>query len=87
MRWYEFSTQCPELAELATARFAADQLALLGTLRADGSPRISAVELVGATRPIRLSNAMNSALRPRNSAPRSGGVRPRSSRLARVCSA
>src|SRR5256885_5617813 len=44
MRWYEFSTQCPELAELATARFAADQLALLGTLRADGSPRISAVE-------------------------------------------
>jgi hypothetical protein len=44
MRWGEFSAQCPELAELASARFGADQLVLLGTLRADGSARISAVE-------------------------------------------
>ena len=44
MRWHEFAAQCPELAELAAARFGADQLVLLGTLRPDGSPRISAVE-------------------------------------------
>ena len=44
MRWRDFTAQCPELAGLATARFRRDQLMLLGTLRADGSPRISAVE-------------------------------------------
>jgi hypothetical protein len=44
MRWQEFTRECPELAELAAARFARDQLVLLGTLRPDGSPRISAVE-------------------------------------------
>ena len=44
MHWQEFTRECPELAELAVARFARDQLVLLGTLRPDGSPRISAVE-------------------------------------------
>ena len=44
MRWQEFEEQCPELAELTAARLARDQLVLLGTLRPDGSPRISAVE-------------------------------------------
>jgi pyridoxamine 5'-phosphate oxidase-like protein len=44
MRWCEFSRECPVLAELTAARFAADQLVLLGSLRPDGSPRISAVE-------------------------------------------
>src|SRR3989442_645515 len=44
MRWHEFAKDCPDLAELAAARFTADQLLLLGTLRPDGSPRISAVE-------------------------------------------
>jgi hypothetical protein len=44
VRWHEFVADCPELAELAAQRFAADQLVLLGTLRSDGSPRISAVE-------------------------------------------
>jgi hypothetical protein len=44
MRWHGFAAECPELAELAAERFAADQLVLLGTLRRDGSPRISAVE-------------------------------------------
>jgi hypothetical protein len=44
VRWREFAVDCPELAELVTQRFAADQLVLLGTLRPDGSPRISAVE-------------------------------------------
>jgi hypothetical protein len=44
MRWLEFTRACPELAELAADRFARDQLVLLGTVRPDGSPRISAVE-------------------------------------------
>ena len=44
MHWQEFATQCPELAGLAAARFVRDQVLLLGTLRPDGSPRISAVE-------------------------------------------
>lgn len=44
MRWREFAAECPELARLAAERFAADQLVLLGTLRPDGSPRISGVE-------------------------------------------
>ncbi len=44
MRWRDFSVECPELAGLAQDRFRRDQLMLLGTLRPDGSPRISAVE-------------------------------------------
>jgi hypothetical protein len=44
MRWNAFAAACPELAELAATRFGADQLVLLGTLRPDGTPRISAVE-------------------------------------------
>lgn len=49
MRWAEFSRECPELAEIARERIADAHILLLGTLRADGSPRISAVEcdLVG----------------------------------------
>src|SRR6266516_3376752 len=44
MRWREFAEECPVLAELTAVRFAADELVLLGTLRSDGSARISAVE-------------------------------------------
>lgn len=44
MRWDEFMTACPELAELGEARFRADEVCLVGTLRQDGSPRISPVE-------------------------------------------
>lgn len=44
MRWQDFEQAAPELARLARERFAQDQLVLLGTLRRDGSPRISAVE-------------------------------------------
>jgi hypothetical protein len=44
MRWRDFSAACPELAGLAQERLQRDQLMLLGTLRPDGSPRISAVE-------------------------------------------
>lgn len=44
MRWDEFANACPELAELGEARFRADEVCLVGSLRKDGSPRISPVE-------------------------------------------
>ena len=49
MRWVEFAGECPELADLARDWIADRHILLLGTLRSDGSPRISAVEcdLVG----------------------------------------
>ena len=49
MRWAAFASQCPELADLARQWIADRHILLLGTLRPDGSPRISAVEcdLVG----------------------------------------
>ncbi len=43
MHWAEFDQAAPALAALGRARFERDQLALIGTLRADGSPRISPV--------------------------------------------
>ncbi|MGH2452686.1 MAG: pyridoxamine 5'-phosphate oxidase family protein [bacterium] len=45
MRWDLFADRCPELATLARDRFTRDQLVLLGTLRRDGSPRISPCEV------------------------------------------
>lgn len=44
MRWQDFEKAAPVLAGLARQRFEQDQLVLLGTVRRDGSPRISAVE-------------------------------------------
>jgi hypothetical protein len=44
MRWREFGRECPELAEVAREWLAERHILLLGTLRPDGSPRISAVE-------------------------------------------
>lgn len=45
MRWEGFRTGCPEIAVMAQERFARDQLVMLGTLRADGSPRITPCEV------------------------------------------
>jgi len=45
VRWEEFARACPEIAERAEERFRRDQLVMLGTLRADGSPRISPCEI------------------------------------------
>jgi hypothetical protein len=45
MPWDVFEAACPELASLAEERFHKDELVMLGTLRADGSPRISPCEL------------------------------------------
>jgi hypothetical protein len=42
--WGEFSEQAPDLAEAIRAHFASTELVMLGTLHADGSPRISPVE-------------------------------------------
>jgi hypothetical protein len=47
--WHELEQGAPEIARLGRARLAAVPVAMLGTLRPDGSPRISPVEsyLVG----------------------------------------
>ena len=42
--WGEFAGAAPELAALGEAQFASTGLALVGTLRRDGWPRISPVE-------------------------------------------
>ena len=44
MTWPELEAGAPEIASLARERFTARDAALLGTLRADGWPRISPVE-------------------------------------------
>lgn len=41
MRWDAFEEACPEIATLARHRFVADELVLVGTIRREGSPRIS----------------------------------------------
>jgi Pyridoxamine 5'-phosphate oxidase len=42
--WRDLEASAPEIARLGLARLAAARVALLGTLRRDGSPRISPVE-------------------------------------------
>jgi Pyridoxamine 5'-phosphate oxidase len=44
MNWGDFERAAPALAQAARARFEATRVGLLGTLRADGSPRISPIE-------------------------------------------
>ncbi len=44
MNWQEFEQQAPELARLGRERFEQAGSVLLGTIRRDGSPRISPVE-------------------------------------------
>ena len=44
MQWVEFERACPQIASMAQRRFAKDELVMLGTLRSDGSPRISPCE-------------------------------------------
>lgn len=45
MRWDEFVTACPDIAEIAEQRLRADELVILGTIRRDGSPRVSPCEV------------------------------------------
>ncbi len=42
--WQQFATQAPELVALGEAQFGRTGLAMVGTLRRDGWPRISPVE-------------------------------------------
>ena len=42
--WGEFETASPELARLARGLFDETGLVMLGTIRRDGSPRVSPVE-------------------------------------------
>ena len=44
MHWTDFEAAAPELAAAGRERLVATHVALLGTLRADGSPRISPIE-------------------------------------------
>jgi hypothetical protein len=44
VNWQGFATEAPELASLGEERFDETGLCLVGTLRRDGSPRISPVE-------------------------------------------
>jgi hypothetical protein len=43
--WEEFAETCPQIADRAAERFRRQELCMLGTVRADGSPRISPCEL------------------------------------------
>ena len=45
MDWNEFAGACPEIADRAAERFRRQELCMLGTLRSDGSPRVSPCEL------------------------------------------
>ncbi len=45
VRWAEFEAAAPELASFVRERLAAHRHRLLATLRADGSPRISGIEV------------------------------------------
>jgi hypothetical protein len=44
MIWSELEAAAPALAEAARARFEGTHVAMLGTIRADGSPRVSPIE-------------------------------------------
>lgn len=44
MKWADFATHAPELATLGQRLFDETGLCLIGTLRKDGSPRISPIE-------------------------------------------
>ena len=44
MIWSDFERAAPALAGAARARLEATRIALLGTIRADGSPRVSPIE-------------------------------------------
>ena len=45
MRWGGFERACPEIGELARARFERDQLVMLGTIRLDGLARSAQIRI------------------------------------------
>lgn len=65
MIWRDLETAAPEIARLGKERFDRARVALLGTLRKDGSPRISPVEPY-LTRGYLLFGAMSWSLKTRD---------------------
>jgi hypothetical protein len=45
MRWDEFTAACPRIGAIAEERLRKDELVILGTIRPDGSPRLSPCEV------------------------------------------
>jgi hypothetical protein len=45
VRWSDFAAACPELAQLGEERFRRHEVMMLGTLRKNGWPRITPVEM------------------------------------------
>ena len=52
--WATFRRQAPDLARAITARFHAHRHHILGTLRADGAPRLSGIEVEVADHGVRI---------------------------------
>lgn len=69
MRWSEFAAAAPELAGIGRDRLATRNVMVLATLRADGSPRISAVNpffvgeelLIGSMRSAKVADLLRDA--------------------------
>jgi hypothetical protein len=60
MKWHEFEAAAPELAALGKAAFEGQHLSILGTLRADGWPRVSPCEIYFVTGELMLGMMRNS---------------------------
>ena len=65
MRWQDLEASAPEIARLGKERLVHARVALLGTLRKDGSPRISPVEPYLSQGHL-LFGAMSSSLKTRD---------------------
>ena len=59
MIWGDLEAAAPEIVRLGAERFQQSRVALLGTLREDGSPRISPVEPYLTLEGLRLIYEMN----------------------------
>jgi hypothetical protein len=60
MRWQDFAEARPELAQLGEERFRRAEVMLLGTLRKNGRPRISPVEMWRSPKALDLCNRLGS---------------------------
>ena len=69
MNWRNFASGAPELAAIGVERFEAVGLALVGTVRKDGTPRISPVEPPAAQERARCADAYEAQIQWRPSEP------------------
>lgn len=58
--WQHFAIEAPRLAEVVKGRFAANRHHVLGTVRADGSPRLSGTEVRVDSEHVRLGMMVGS---------------------------